>query len=81
MGSEGGSDHAGREHDSGDPEGPYAFGKAPTITDAFIVPQIYGARRFGLDLTNCQKLTRIADACADHPAFILAHPDNQPDAP
>lgn len=53
----------------------------PGLFEAVLVPQLYNARRFGLDLAPYPRMTRIDDACARLDPFIAAHPDNQPDAP
>ena len=58
----------------------YAFGDAPTLADCMIVPQVYNARRFKVDLTPFPALVAAADAAALHPAIAAAHPNNQPDA-
>ncbi|WP_296596656.1 maleylacetoacetate isomerase [Phenylobacterium sp.] len=60
--------------------GRYAFRDSPTIADCCLVPQVYSARRFELDLTPWPKLVAVADHAAEHPAFQAAHPNNQPDA-
>ena len=60
--------------------GAFAVGEAPSLADAFIVPQVYGARRFGIDLTATPRLVAIEAACNRLDAFRAAHPDNQPDA-
>ncbi|MEL7487692.1 MAG: maleylacetoacetate isomerase [Pseudomonadota bacterium] len=60
--------------------GVFAVGDAPGIADAFIVPQVFAAQRFGVDLTGCPHLVAIAAACNDLDAFKAAHPKNQPDA-
>ena len=60
--------------------GKFAVGDAPGLADAFIVPQVFGATRFGIDLSACPTLMRIAAGCNELDAFIAAHPDNQPDA-
>ena len=60
--------------------GAFAFGDAPTIADCCVVPQVYSARRFGLDVTPWPALIAAADRAAEHPAFQAAHPNNQPDA-
>lgn len=59
----------------------YCVGGEPTIADCCLVPQMFAANRFGIDTTQFPTLTKIADRCAEHPAFIKAHPDNQPDKP
>ena len=53
---------------------------APTLADCCLVPQVYSARRFKLDVTPWSKLVAAADHAAEHPAFQAAHPNNQPDA-
>lgn len=58
----------------------FAFGDAPTMADCCLVPQVYNARRFKVDLTPFPALVRAADAAAEHPAIAAAHPNNQPDA-
>ncbi len=59
----------------------FASGDAPGMADVFLVPQVYNARRFNIDLTPYPNITRIVDACNDLPAFIDAAPEQQPDAP
>jgi maleylacetoacetate isomerase/maleylpyruvate isomerase len=60
--------------------GAFAFGDHPTIADCCLVPQVYSARRFKLDVAPWPKLVAAADRAAEHPAFQAAHPNNQPDA-
>jgi maleylpyruvate isomerase len=61
--------------------GRFLIGDAPTLADVYLVPQLYGGRRFGVDLSQFPTLLRIEAACAALPAFAAAHPDVQPDAP
>jgi maleylpyruvate isomerase len=60
--------------------GTYCVGDAVSFADLCLVPQLYNARRFGVDLEPHGVLTRIEAACALLPAFQAAHPDRQPDA-
>jgi len=60
--------------------GDYAYGDAPTLADICLVPQVYGARRFKIDLSPFPRIVAAADRAADHPAFAAAHPSLQPDA-
>ncbi|GGC37219.1 maleylacetoacetate isomerase [Novosphingobium marinum] len=53
----------------------------PGLFEAVLVPQLYNARRFEFDLSGMSHTTRIEAACLAHPAFVKAHPDNQPDTP
>ena len=58
----------------------WSFGAAPTLADCYLVPQIYSARRFNVPLDSYPRLLAIDARAAQHPAFIAAHPDAQPDA-
>lgn len=60
--------------------GTYCLGETVSFADVYLVPQLYGARRYGVDLTPFPTLTRIEAACEKLPAFQAAHPDRQPDA-
>lgn len=59
---------------------PFAFGASPGLADLCIVPQVYNARRWGLDMAPYPKLAAIEAACLALPAFARAAPDAQPDA-
>ncbi len=61
-------------------DGPYAFGDAPTLADAMLVPQVYNARRFDVPLGDFPKLVAATDACNELEAFKKAAPEQQPDA-
>jgi maleylpyruvate isomerase len=61
--------------------GRFCHGDAVTLADLYLVPQLYNARRFGVDLAPFPTLRRIEAACEPLPAFQAAHPDRQPDAP
>jgi maleylpyruvate isomerase len=61
--------------------GRHCHGDEPGLADCFLVPQLYAARRFGVELSPFPVLLRIEAACAALPAFQAAHPDRQPDAP
>jgi len=60
--------------------GTFCHGATPGMADCCLVPQLYNARRYHIDLTDFPLITRIDAACAKLPAFIAAHPSNQPDA-
>lgn len=53
----------------------------PGLFECVLIPQLYNARRFAFDLAPYPHLARIQAACLPLPAFIAAHPDNQPDNP
>ena len=60
--------------------GPFALGDAPGLVDCFLVPQVYNAERFGVDLSAFPRLMAAATHARAHPAFAAAHPDRQPGA-
>jgi maleylacetoacetate isomerase len=59
--------------DEGD--GKFSFGDAPTMADLCLVPQVYNARRWGVDMTGFKRIVDIDGKCAELPAFQAAHPD------
>lgn len=59
---------------------PYLFGEAVTMADLCLVPQLYNARRFGVDLTPYPKLVAVETRLLALPAFDKARPEKQPDA-
>lgn len=61
--------------------GQFCFGDGPSMADCILVPQLYNARRFNCDLSAYPKAVAIDAHCASHPAFIVAHPENQTDTP
>ena len=66
---------------AGETAGQFLIGDAPTIADVYLVPQLYGGRRFGVDVAAFPTLLRVEAACAALPAFAAARPEAQPDAP
>lgn len=54
---------------------------APGLFECVLIPQLHNARRFEFDLSAMPHMTRIEQACLGHPAFVKAHPENQPDCP
>jgi maleylacetoacetate isomerase len=62
--------------------GPFCTGSfSPTIVDAFLVPQLYNARRFGIDVEkDYPTLVKVEALCAGHPWFVSAHASQQVDA-
>jgi maleylpyruvate isomerase len=61
--------------------GMFAYGRSPTAADAYLVPQVDSARRFGVDLTECPRVVAAYQAAMRLEAFQRAAPDRQPDAP
>lgn len=60
--------------------GRFLVGDAPSIADICLLPQLYNARRFDLDLAAFPTLLRAEASAAEVPAWHAAHPDRQPDA-
>lgn len=60
--------------------GRFCFGDMPTMADCCLIPQIFNARRFEVDMTPYPTLVAIEEACAGLEAFQLAQPSAQPDA-
>ena len=58
----------------------FAFGDTPTIADCCLIPQVYSALRYEVDLTPYPRLKAVTDRANEHPAFAAAHPNRQPDA-
>ena len=64
-----------------DPEtGTFSHGDSPTMADMCLVPQVFNAARFKVDMARYPTIQRIYDACMKHPAFDAAQPSKQPDA-
>ncbi|MDH3810104.1 MAG: maleylacetoacetate isomerase [Gammaproteobacteria bacterium] len=61
-------------------DGPYVFGANVTLADAFLVPQVYNARRFKVPLDDFPKLVAATNACNELTAFQDAAPEAQSDA-
>lgn len=61
--------------------GTYCLGNEVTAADALLVPQIYNANRFKVDLDAYPTIQRVWAACRELQAFIDAEPENQIDAP
>ncbi|WP_137823149.1 maleylacetoacetate isomerase [Pseudomonas sp. D(2018)] len=58
----------------------FCFGE-PGLADVYLLPQVYAARRFELDLSHYPKIARVECLALEHPAFTQAHPDQQADKP
>ena len=62
-------------------DGKYSFGSAPTLADIYLMPQIYNAKRFDVDLSKFTKIQSIEKACSELEPFKLAHPDKMIEKP
>jgi maleylacetoacetate isomerase len=61
-------------------ETPFLYGDGPGLAEVYLVPQIYNARRWGADLSNCPTLLAADEVARAIPAFAAAAPEAQADA-
>jgi maleylpyruvate isomerase len=57
----------------------FMVGDKVTLADVFLVPQMFSARRLGVELAPFEHLVRIDADLTRLPAFAAAHPEKQPD--
>jgi len=55
-------------------------GDHPGLFECFLIPQVYNAERYGIDMSVFPVISQIVTRCRGLPAFIKAAPENQPDA-
>ena len=60
--------------------GPFAYGEQFGAADILLLAQLYGARRFGVDLEPYPLIRGVEESTKDLPFVKAAHPDAQPDA-
>ena len=61
-------------------DGRHCYGDVVTLADVCLVPQMYNARRFKVDVAAYPRLTAICSHLEALPAFAAARPEAQPDA-
>ena len=61
------------------PASTYCYGETPTLADCCLVPQIFNAKRFNVDLDGLSRTMAAFDACMALPAFQKAQPSACPD--
>jgi maleylacetoacetate isomerase len=59
--------------------GTYCFGGEVSAADAFLVPQCFASRRFGVSLDDYPIISRVYAQASALDAFKRAHPEKQPD--
>jgi len=60
--------------------GRFLVGDELSLADVCLIPQLFQARRFGVELERFVTLRRVEAACSALPAFERTHPTRQPDA-
>ncbi|XP_015925028.2 maleylacetoacetate isomerase [Parasteatoda tepidariorum] len=65
----------------GETHGQYCVGDALTMADVCLLPQIYNANRFAVDMSQFPLIAEIASRLSELDAFRLTRPENQPDCP
>lgn len=60
--------------------GPFCHGDSPGLADLCLVPQVFNARRFQVDMTPYPGIAAVDARLNALPAFDKAKPENQPDA-
>lgn len=61
--------------------GQFCEGDDPSLADICLIPQVYNARRWGVDLAEFPTISRIDEECRKLAPFDAARPENQADAP
>lgn len=61
--------------------GQVCFGSEPGMADCLLIPQVYNAMRFNVDLSPFPAIVSVHSHCETLTAFHLAHPDQQADNP
>ena len=59
----------------------FTYGDFPTLADCCLIPQVYNARRFGVDMGAYPLISKIERNCMGLTAFQKAAPESHPNAP
>jgi len=59
----------------------FCHGDSPTMADCFLIPQLYAARRFKVDMAPYPALLAVEAKAMARPEIARAHPDAHPDKP
>ena len=60
--------------------GRFSHGDHPSLADICLVPQVFNARRYEVDMAAYPRVSAIVDNCMVLPAFQDAEPSRQPEA-
>ena len=60
--------------------GRFCHGDQVTLADICLVPQVFNAQRFNVDVSRYPAIAKIYEACMEMDAFRTAEPKSQPDA-
>jgi maleylacetoacetate isomerase len=60
--------------------GRFCHGDTVSLADVCLVPQVFNAKRYEVNLSGYPKVMAVFDACMALPAFDAAQPSKQPDA-
>lgn len=63
-----------------DRTGQFCHGDTPGLADICLVPQVFNAGRFAMDMAAWPTIQRIFESCMGLDAFERARPEKQPDA-
>ncbi|KAA5804652.1 maleylacetoacetate isomerase [Alkalicaulis satelles] len=61
-------------------QGGFIFGDGPSLAEIYLLPQMFNARRFGVDLAAFPRLVAADEAARALPELAAAAPELQPDA-
>ena len=61
--------------------GQFCEGDEPSLADICLVPQVYNAYRWSVDMNAFPLIKQIYERCSGIEAFVRGKPENQPDAP
>ncbi|XP_045918562.1 maleylacetoacetate isomerase isoform X1 [Micropterus dolomieu] len=61
--------------------GKYCVGDEISMADICLVPQVYNADRFKVDIGQFPTIKRLNETLVEIEAFKVSHPSNQPDTP
>lgn len=66
------------EYSSLQTHGPYVLGKNISMADLCLIPHIQGARNYGVDVSNYDRLISVETALYENVEFERAHPKHHP---